>query len=126
MNSTTIAVIAGLTIGLWIAQANAIGSEPSAADQADYKPASAATETTAAAETKEFKPPRGFTKKQRGKYVLYCKRTTALGTRLSKETCYDEAQMRDYVIAQEENKRDVDRVRATCVNVCACGRPEAC
>ncbi|MGH8249204.1 MAG: hypothetical protein ACREVI_00675 [Steroidobacteraceae bacterium] len=60
----------------------------------------------------------------------YCrrelKRDATIGTRLQSGKCLDEVGMRDYLIAPEENKRDMDRVRATCSNLCTCGQPEHC
>jgi hypothetical protein len=65
-------------------------------------------------QTNAFKPPPGFVTKKRGKLVLYCKRDTEIGTRFKTERCYSEDQVRDYVMAQRENKRDIDKVRSTC------------
>jgi hypothetical protein len=48
---------------------------------------------------------------------------TPIGTRIKSERCYDEAQMRNYMLALEENKRDVDRVRSVCQNLQVCGMP---
>jgi hypothetical protein len=67
-----------------------------------------------APETKEFKPPPGFKTKKRGELVLYCIKDSTIGTRFKTEKCYDEGQVRDYLIAQQENKRDIDRIRSTC------------
>jgi hypothetical protein len=74
----------------------------------------------------EERLPPGFKVKKRGKFTLFCKTDTPLGTRFKSETCYDEANMRAYMLALEENKSDVDRIRNICSNPCACGRPEAC
>ncbi len=41
-------------------------------------------------------------------------RDSTVGTRFKTEKCYDEAQMRDYLVARHENKRDIDRVRNIC------------
>jgi hypothetical protein len=68
----------------------------------------------AAAAEAEFKPPPGFKTKKRGQLVVYCIRDSTVGTRFKTEKCYDEAQMRDYLTAQQENKRDIERVRNTC------------
>ena len=115
MKPATVSLVMILWIGTNLAAAGAIAGE--SAEEA--KP----PEATKAAETKtEFTPPPGFVKKERGKFVLYCKRESALGTRFKTESCFDEAQMRDYMLALEENKRDVDRIRSTCSNVCACGQ----
>ncbi len=70
--------------------------------------------------------PPGFKVKKRGKHTLYCKTDTPLGTRFKSETCYDEPNMRAYMLALQENKSDVDRIRSTCSSLCACGMPEAC
>ncbi len=48
---------------------------------------------------------------------------TDIGTRFKTEKCLDEAQMRDYVLAQEQNNRDFDRVRAICSNPAICAPP---
>ena len=97
------------------AQAPAAGDETPAADQSKAATAaSQAAATEAAAVEKEFKPPVGFIPKKRGALVLYCKKDSTIGTRFQTEKCYSEAQVRDYIIAQQENKRDIDRVRSTC------------
>jgi len=70
--------------------------------------------------------PPGFKVKKRGKFTLYCKTDTPLGTRFKSETCYDEPNMRAYMLALLENKVDVDRVRNICSNPCVCGQPETC
>ena len=100
---------------------------------ADETPVTAATQPVAAkavaAETEfriEERLPPGFKVRKRGKFTLYCKTVTPLGTRFKSETCYDEPNMRAYLLALQENKSDVDRIRSICSNPCACGRPEAC
>ena len=89
-----------------------------------------ATSTDAASPTTEIpiaeRLPPGFKVKKRGKYTLYCKSETPLGTRFKSETCYDEENMRAYMLALEENKVDIDRIRSTCATQCACGNPAAC
>jgi hypothetical protein len=85
-----------------------------------------AKQAAAAPAAEEFKPPPGFLKKKRGKFILYCKRDTPLGSRIRTETCYDENQMRNYMLALQETKGDVDKIRNVCSNPCACGMPEAC
>lgn len=101
--------------------AGAYSADPPKPDAPKAAPAAA---TAAASE--EFKLPPGWAKKKRGKFVLYCKRDSAMGTRIKTETCYDEAGMRDYILYLAENKADVDRARSTCSNICVCGRPDAC
>lgn len=112
-----------LFMSLWAgaSTAGAIGNETPPADSAKDKPV--ATEAAAQKEAKEFKPPPGFVTKKHGKFVLYCKREATIGTRFKTEKCYDEQQMRDYMIALEENKVDIDRIRNICSNPCVCGKP---
>jgi hypothetical protein len=55
--------------------------------------------------------------------VLYCKRDRETGTRFTTEKCYDESQMREYLLALEIQKRDIDRIRSTCVNASVCAPP---
>ena len=100
----------------------------------DTPPAAAAKKlpavATAAADQKEIpfeeRLPPGFKVKKRGKFTLFCKTDTQLGTRFKSETCYDEPNMRAYILALQENKVDVDRIRNICSNPCVCGMPGAC
>ena len=94
-----------------LAAVQASGS-PSAADESPAAPA--AEQPKAAAAEKEFKPPPGFKTRKRGELVLYCIKDSTVGTRFKTEKCYDESQMRDYLAAQQEQKRDIERVRNTC------------
>jgi hypothetical protein len=103
-----------------LAQEKSTGAEESAAD-----PAPDAVESPPAAEAKtagakEFTPPPGFKTKKSGKHILYCKKDSVVGTRFKTEKCLDEAQMRDYLIALAEQKRDIDRIRSTCASAAAC------
>jgi len=78
-------------------------------------------EATAAAPEKEFVPPPGFKRKKFGDKILYCMKDSDIGTRFKTEKCLDEAQVRDYILAQEQNNRDFDRTRSICSNpgICA-------
>jgi len=107
--------------GLAIAQESAISNETAAADDTTAK-----AESVAAADAKkeeEFKPPPGYKTKTRGKITLYCIQDATVGTRFKTEKCYDEAQMRDLILAKEQNNRDFDRARATCSNPAICAPP---
>lgn len=110
-----------LALGSVASEAIPLASEP-AARPADSKPPATATP----AATQELKLPPGFRKSKRGRFVLYCKPETPLGTRLKSMKCFDEPQLRDYILALEQTKGDVDRIRAICSNPCTCGNPEAC
>ena len=85
------------------------------------EPAAAAEKPAAkTAEVKEFKPPPGFVTKKRGAVTLYCMKDSTVGTRFKTEKCYNETQIHEYLAAQEENKRNVDRIRNTCGGGPAC------
>jgi hypothetical protein len=68
-----------------------------------------------------FKLPPGFYQKKHGKHMLYCKKDAALGTRLKSERCFDERQIHDYLLALQEQKSNIDRIRSTCSSLEACG-----
>ena len=112
------AVMRRLVGAVWLGCAvlgGATESLATSAEPAQAPPAASADEQPKAAATEaEFKPPPGFKTKKRGKLVVYCIRDSTVGTRFQTEKCYDEAQMRDYLTAQQENKRDIERVRNTC------------
>lgn len=97
-------------------------SEKLTAEQPPDKP-EAATIAEADPASKEFKPPPGFRKKKRGKHVLYCIQDSTVGTRFKTEKCYDEEQMKHYLLAREQNNRDFDQRRSICSNPKACGMP---
>jgi len=44
--------------------------------------------------------------RKRGKFALYCRGDSTIGTHLQTETCCDEAQMTDYEITPQEIRRD--------------------
>lgn len=104
--------------------ATALAADPPK-EEAKQETAAARPETKAAANG-ELKLPPGWKKTKRGKYELYCKTEAPMGTRLKSTTCYDEDNMRNYILALEQTKSDVDRIRATCSNICVCGSPESC
>ena len=116
-----------LALGPAAAGASAMASEPAQAEPAKTDPAEtkvAEAKPAAEAETKqekELKLPPGFKKVQRGRFTLYCKKETPLGSRFKTDKCFDEAGMRDYILALEATKGDVDRMRSTCSNACTCG-----
>jgi hypothetical protein len=107
------ALCLGLAAQGALAQDSAVANETPAADQASDKAESKAL-AAATGEEKEFKAPLGFQTKKRGELTLYCKKETTVGTRFKTEKCYSEDQVRDYILTQQENKRNIDRIRSTC------------
>jgi hypothetical protein len=65
--------------------------------------------------------PPGFKPKKRGKYMLYCRKETVMGTRFPVEKCYDEAGIRELIRAQIENQEQLDQMRRICSTAGACG-----
>ncbi len=114
MRNGIFAVLLFLASGLSLAQDAAANKDAPAADKASHEAAAADAARSEQAKDEEFKPPPGFRTKKRGKLVLYCIQDSTVGTRFKTEKCYDEAQLHDYLIAREENKRDMERVRSTC------------
>lgn len=119
MKPMTTALIAVLGIGIAALNASAVGGEPPDPATEAAKPEAAAD--SGAEKEEPLAPPPGFKLKRHGKFLLYCKREAPMGTRLKSETCYDEQQMRDYLLALEQGKVDIDRTRAVCSNPCVCG-----
>ena len=70
-----------------------------------------------------FVPPPGFKTKKQGKLTVYCMRDSTVGTRFKTEKCYDEQQMKEYLLALQEQKRDIERVRSTCGTGSVCAPP---
>lgn len=91
-----------LWVAVALAQDNAAGNEAATAEP-----------VRAAADKQPFKLPPGFYEKKHGKHTLYCKKDAPVGTRFKSEKCYDDKQMRDYLIALQEEKSNIDRIRAT-------------
>jgi len=102
------------------AAAPALGASAAGAAPEDTAVAREAVPAKAAV-AEEIELPPGFKPKKRGKYVVYCRSDAPLGSRIKQETCLDEQQVRDYLIALQETKGNVDRIRSTCSNVCTCG-----
>ena len=104
-----------------LAQDAAIADETAPAADAT----SAAADTVDAAKaaepgTEPFVPPPGFKTKKQGNMTLYCKKDAAVGTRFKTEKCYSEDQVREYLLALEIQKRDIDRIRSTCATGAVC------
>ena len=92
--------------------------EPPAADAST---ADSASPTAAADTRKELVLPPGFKPKKRGKFILYCRKETVLGTRMPAEHCYDEQGIRAMLRAQLEDREKVDQMRRICGSLDACG-----
>lgn len=109
-----------LTAQVALAQDSAISNDKPAADQATDKAEAKAASGAGEKKDAEFKPPPGFYTKKRGALTIYCKKDRETGSRFVTEKCLDEAQMHEYLLALEIQKRDVDRIRATCTTAAVC------
>ena len=127
MRAILLAILAAPT-GI-LAALPAFGDEPVTVESAADTPAAAevaAAEVAAADKPKAAEPekiylPPGFKPKKRGKFTLYCRKEEAMGTRFPVEKCYDEQGIRDYVLDQRENQKQVDQMRRICGSMEACG-----
>lgn len=99
---------------------SAIGDETAKADQAPDKAGLKTADSAKGKEDEEFKLPAGFKAKKRGDITLYCIKGKATGTRFATESCYDRAQLKDYLLAREQNNRDFDQARAVCQTASVC------
>lgn len=103
-----------------IAQDRAAGDDSPAPQESGEKLASASKADAVASGGEAFKPPPGFKTKKRGEIVLYCMKDSTVGTRFKTEKCYNEDQLREYMLALEIQKRDIDRIRSTCATASVC------
>jgi hypothetical protein len=111
-----------LSPGMARAQESVTSSDVPAADKAQDKAVTTAA-SKAKVEEAEFEPPAGFRAKKRGKYIVYCIEDSTVGTRFKSEKCYDEAQMKAYLLAREQNNQTFDQHRAVCSNPGLCASP---
>ena len=104
-----------------LAQDAAIADEATpAADTASAAPDTADAAKAAETGNEPFVPPPGFKTKKQGNMTLYCKKDTTVGTRFKTEKFFSEDQVREYLLALEIQKRDIDRIRSTCGTGAVC------
>lgn len=110
MTLTMLVLLAAMAPGLQPAAGaeDEVANEPPAA-----QPAEPSSEAEPAA-TEEFRNPPGFRQKKRGKYVVYCRKETSIGSRFETEKCYDEQGLREMVRAQQEDQALIDQTRRIC------------
>ena len=99
----------------------ALAGIAAAADEPEKSLAAEPAKTAEAAEEEPFVPPDGWREKKRGKYVVYCRKQTEVGTRFQKETCYDKEGIRAMLAAQQDDREKVDQMRRICGSQDACG-----
>ena len=120
------AVLLCLAAQWTLAEETAAGKETPPAEKTDSElAADAQAEATAKKGVPvpgdaDYKPPPGFKVKKQGQHLLYCMRDRTTGTRFATEKCYSGEQMREYLLALEIQKRDIDRIRSTCVSGSVC------
>jgi len=124
MKSMTVAMVLCISTAVAHAEEAAINQDAPAAEKANEVVETVPASTEKKVDVKpeqEIRLPPGFAKVKRGKHVLYCKQDSNVGTRFKSQKCFDEAGMRDYFLAQQQNNRDFDRARSTCSSMAACG-----
>jgi hypothetical protein len=99
--------------------AEASSNAPASAAAAD-KAQSAESDKILKPGDEGYEPPPGFQTKKRGQYTVYCMKDRTTGSRFVTEKCFDKDQMREYLLALEVQKRDIDRIRSTCANAAVC------
>jgi hypothetical protein len=104
--------------GLLLAAPLAISEERPAATAtaADAEPAAIAK-----ADDDNFVLPPGFKPMKRGKFILYCRKETVMGTRLPAQKCYDEDGIRQMAQSLREEREKIDQMRRICGQQAACG-----
>jgi hypothetical protein len=96
----------------------------SAADAATSVNAEVKEPAAAAAVDKhEFKPPPGYKVKIDGWNVVYCRKTTVLGSRFPKEVCMTGGELKEHMAATDAMKRDKDQVSRVCSQAAGCANP---
>jgi hypothetical protein len=107
-------------LALYLTAQPGLAADPAAVDEkpkTDPPSEKSAPPALTAATEKEgevFKPPPGFKTKKRGDLVLYCQTDATVGTRFKTEKCYNEEQLRTYLMVTEAQRRDMDRIRTNC------------
>lgn len=89
------------------AQADVPAQPAPAAKPAAAAPAPAAVPASAAAAdeaAKPFKPPAGYKARTVKGETMYCRKEAAIGSRFKETVCLTEAQLKDQLLREEENR----------------------
>jgi len=107
--------------GLLLAAPVAGSEEPAAENAAPAEAAAADAAAVAKADDDDFVLPPGFKPMKRGKFILYCRKETVMGTRLPAQKCYDENGIRQMAQSLREEREKIDQMRRICGSLNACG-----
>ena len=107
--------------GLLLAAPVAGSEEPAAENAAPAESAPVDAAAVAKADEDDFVLPPGFKPMKRGKYILYCRKETVMGTRLPAQKCYDENGIRQMAQSLREEREKIDQMRRICGSMNACG-----
>jgi hypothetical protein len=90
-----------------IAQVAMADDTPAGTKPPDAAPASEKSTTAEASATKDlgFELPPGFKAVKRGEIVVFCYKDATVGTRFKTRKCYNEEQLRVYILASESQQR---------------------
>lgn len=96
------------TLALYaVVQVGSADDTPAATQPPDAAVASGKLPTAEASATKDlgFELPPGFKAVKRGEIVVYCYKDATVGTRFKTRKCYNEEQLRVYILASESQQR---------------------
>jgi hypothetical protein len=96
-----------VAIALLMAVAVGWAAEPAAPDENKDKAA-------ASEKARPFKPPGGWRPKRVNGELVYCTKVAEYNSRISREECRTEAQLRDLLRAQRESREEIEKQSRAC------------
>lgn len=114
-----LAMLAGCSSAPPKPETTAVNAAPVTNDAAAAERTSEAA-AEGASEAKAFKPPPGYKAKIQDWNVVYCRKTTVLGSRFPQEVCMTEGELKEHMAAMETMKRDKDQVSRVCSMAAGC------
>jgi hypothetical protein len=106
-NNKEMSMRTALAIALMMAATIGWAAEPAAPDQNK--------QTTAESEMKRpFKPPGGWRPKRVNGELVYCTKVSEYNSRISRQECLTEAQLREFVRASRAAREDLEKQSKAC------------
>jgi hypothetical protein len=81
---------------------------------AEQQESAEANGEAAAGDKRAFEPPPGYKTKILDWDILYCRKAPVLGSRLPKEVCMTESQLKEHIATTEALREEMDQRRAIC------------
>ncbi len=95
-------------------------SSPATQESASGATTSEKSPDAAESAKRTFKPPAGYKTKILGWNVVYCRKTTVLGSRFPKEICMTEAELKAHLAKNEEMREDMSEAGRICAQAAGC------